>query len=143
MEGGSREKERERVGGGRRERGRREGERGKEREREHSQGLIATIGQSKSLCVFSFLISCVFPIIQTLAREYGHYLREKNRHDEAGLMFVRAEYWQMAHDAFVTALCWQQAMCMAAHLQFDDTHMANTARTLAGLCVLSTFFVNL
>ncbi|KAK7492537.1 hypothetical protein BaRGS_00016203 [Batillaria attramentaria] len=68
---------------------------------------------------------------KTLAREYGHYLREKNRHDEAGIAFMRAEYWQLAFDSFVTALSWRQAMCMAAQLNFDPAHMADAARKMA------------
>ena len=58
-------------------------------------------------------------------------------------MFLRAEYWQMAHDAFVAALSWRQAMCMASHLQFDDTHMADTARSLAGQRILWPFSFSL
>ena len=49
----------------------------------------------------------------------------------------------MAHDAFVAALNWRQAVCMASHLQFDDTHMADTARSLAGQCILWPFSFSL
>lgn len=97
------------------------------------KGIGRGRGIHRKFCLFS----------QTLALEYGHYLREKNRHEEAGLVFLRAEYWQMAHDAFVAALNWRQAVCMASHLQFDDTHMADTARSLAGQCILWPFSFSL
>lgn len=69
---------------------------------------------------------------QTLAQEYGCYLKEKNRHDEAGIVFARAELWQMAFDAFVAALDWRKAFCMAARLQLDAIQIAEMGRKLAG-----------
>ncbi|PVD20111.1 hypothetical protein C0Q70_20605 [Pomacea canaliculata] len=68
---------------------------------------------------------------KTLAQEYGCYLKEKNRHDEAGIVFARAELWQMAFDAFVAALDWRKAFCMAARLQLDATQIAEMGRKLA------------
>lgn len=68
---------------------------------------------------------------RTLAREYGHYLKEKNRHDEAGVAYMRAEHWQLAFDSFIAALNWRQAMCMAAKLQFDAHHLGDAARKMA------------
>ncbi|KAK7115940.1 elongator complex protein 1-like [Littorina saxatilis] len=68
---------------------------------------------------------------RTLATEYGHYLQEKNRQNEAGVMFSRAEEWQLAHDAFVASLNWRQAMCTATHLGFDQNTVADVARNMA------------
>ncbi|KAL8606732.1 hypothetical protein ACOMHN_018766 [Nucella lapillus] len=69
---------------------------------------------------------------KALAKEYGRYLMEKNRHDEAGIMFVRGEHWELAQDAFVKGLCWRHAMYTAVQRKQDAASIADLARALAG-----------
>ena len=83
-------------------------------------------------CVCVYVCVCVLVYSQTLAREYGLYLREKNRHDEAGVMFIRGQHWNEAQEAFVAALDWRQAMCMAAQQELGAAGMVELARSLAG-----------
>ncbi|XP_076443667.1 elongator complex protein 1-like isoform X2 [Babylonia areolata] len=71
------------------------------------------------------------PQFKTLAKEYGDYLREKNRHDEAGVMYLRGEHWQLAQDAFVAALDWRHALSMATQMKWEEGATADLARVLA------------
>ena len=63
---------------------------------------------------------------------YGEYLCDKNRHDEAGVMFTKAQDWQMALDAFVTCRNWRQAFCMTSLLGVTSDREMEIARKLAG-----------
>ncbi|KAH9491520.1 putative elongator complex protein 1, partial [Bulinus truncatus] len=69
---------------------------------------------------------------KSIAALYGDYLRTKNRHDEAGIMFVKAEEWELALDAFRAARNWRQVFCMAGHLNYCTNRLSDLAVKLAG-----------
>ncbi|XP_050400730.1 putative elongator complex protein 1 [Patella vulgata] len=66
-----------------------------------------------------------------VAINYGNYLLEKNRHDEAGVMFVKAEEWKSALDAFTVCKNWRQMFCMTARLGYTADKEAELGRKIA------------
>ncbi|KAK3610232.1 hypothetical protein CHS0354_022286 [Potamilus streckersoni] len=66
-----------------------------------------------------------------IALSYGNYLTERRSHEEAGIMYVKAEQWELALQAFKTCLQWQQMFFMTAKLGYTHDQEAELARTLA------------
>lgn len=67
---------------------------------------------------------------QQIARLYGEYLSEKNRHDEAGLMFIKAECWEQALASFILCKNWRQIFCMTARLKYSHDKEIDIAKKL-------------
>ncbi|XP_005092172.1 elongator complex protein 1 [Aplysia californica] len=67
-----------------------------------------------------------------IAALYGGYLRSKNRHDEAGIMYVKAEEWELALEAFIASHEWRQVFCMAAKLEYSANRLSELAVKVAG-----------
>ncbi|KAL5005367.1 hypothetical protein ScPMuIL_018823 [Solemya velum] len=59
------------------------------------------------------------------------YLTEKNRHNEAGVVYVKAESWQLALEAFQSCLCWRQIFCMTARLKYSTAQNIELAKKIA------------
>lgn len=78
---------------------------------------------------------------QNLATLYGNYLTTKNRHDEAGVMFVKGEVWELALEAFKLASNWRQVFCVAARLGYDGNKLSALAMKVAGALFLFFFFL--
>ncbi|XP_041368137.1 putative elongator complex protein 1 [Gigantopelta aegis] len=66
-----------------------------------------------------------------VCKVYGQYLCEKNRQDEAGVMFLKAGDWQMALDAFVSCHNWRQVFCVTSLLGYTPDKEIQIARKLA------------
>ncbi|XP_059175274.1 putative elongator complex protein 1 [Physella acuta] len=67
-----------------------------------------------------------------VATLYGHYLCTKKRHDEAGIMYLKAEEWELALDAFFLACNWQLMFCMASRLEYGHLRLVELAKKMAG-----------
>ncbi|ESP00729.1 hypothetical protein LOTGIDRAFT_112482, partial [Lottia gigantea] len=68
---------------------------------------------------------------KNIATNNGNYLLEKNRQDEAGVMFIKAEEWELALEAFITCKNWCQVFCMTALLGYTADREAEIGRKLA------------
>lgn len=55
----------------------------------------------------------------------------KKRHEEAGLVYVKAEEWELALNAFMLSCNWRQVFCMTAKLKFNKENEVDLARKLA------------
>ncbi|XP_006887046.1 PREDICTED: elongator complex protein 1 [Elephantulus edwardii] len=66
---------------------------------------------------------------------YGEHLLQGQLHEPAGLVFARSGAYDKALEAFQACGSWQQALCMAAHLNFTGDELASLGRTLAGKLV--------
>ena len=75
---------------------------------------------------------CIVLIFKTIAGLYGAYLRSKNRHDEAGVMYIKGEEWESALEAFEADHDWQQTFCMASRLEYSSNRTTELARRMAG-----------
>uniref|UniRef100_G3U3U6 Elongator complex protein 1 n=1 Tax=Loxodonta africana TaxID=9785 RepID=G3U3U6_LOXAF len=63
---------------------------------------------------------------------YGEHLMQEHLHEPAGLVFARCGAHEKALEAFLACGSWQQALCMAAQLNFTKGQLAGLGRTLAG-----------
>ena len=72
---------------------------------------------------------------------YGELLSSKRRHDEAAILYVKGENWEMALESFLLSHQWQQVFCMTARLGYSPVKEAEVARKLAGLCYLHTYLI--
>ncbi|KAM6169330.1 elongator complex protein 1 [Rhynchocyon petersi] len=63
---------------------------------------------------------------------YGEHLLQEQRLEPAGLVFARCGAYEKALEAFLACGNWQQALCMAAQLNFTQDKLAALGRTLAG-----------
>ncbi|KAM9206961.1 elongator complex protein 1 [Dugong dugon] len=66
---------------------------------------------------------------------YGEHLMQEHLHEPAGLVFARCGAHEKALEAFLACGSWQQALCMAAQLNFTKDQLAGLGRTLAGKLV--------
>lgn len=66
-----------------------------------------------------------------IAKLYGKYLIEKKKPEEAGLVYVKAEEWQLALDSFKSCSNWRQAFCMAAKLKYNRENEVDLGQKLA------------
>ncbi|XP_056022733.1 putative elongator complex protein 1 [Ostrea edulis] len=66
-----------------------------------------------------------------IAKLYGEHLIGKKRHEEAGLVYVKAEEWELALNAFMLSCNWRQVFCMTAKLKFNKENEVDLARKLA------------
>ncbi|XP_067666360.1 elongator complex protein 1-like [Haliotis asinina] len=66
-----------------------------------------------------------------LATLYGNYLCEKNRSDEAGVMYIKAEEWELALEAFTACNNWRQMFCLTVKLGYSSEKEAEIARQCA------------
>ncbi|XP_033730609.1 putative elongator complex protein 1, partial [Pecten maximus] len=77
----------------------------------------------------------LFPVssdeYKSIAKIYGDYLSDKRRHLDAGIMYIKAEEWEMALQDFQTCLQWRQVFCMTARLKYSSDTEAEIARKLA------------
>jgi hypothetical protein len=55
----------------------------------------------------------------------------RKKPEEAGLVYVKAEDWELALNAFVSCCNWRQAFCMTAKLKFNKENEVDLARKLA------------
>lgn len=69
--------------------------------------------------------------LQEIAKLYGKYLISKKKPEEAGLVYVKAEEWELALDAFKSCSNWRQAFCMAATLKYNRENQVDLAQKLA------------
>ncbi|GFR86599.1 elongator complex protein 1 [Elysia marginata] len=67
-----------------------------------------------------------------LAILYGDYLWTKNRHEEAGIEYIKAEEWHQALEAFRRACDWQQVFCMAYRQDYSKSQLYELAVKVAG-----------
>ncbi|CAL1531752.1 unnamed protein product [Lymnaea stagnalis] len=99
---------------------------------EHFKELVTLVSEhklhSKALSLFKPATSQ----FKHLATLYGNYLITKNRHDEAGIMFLKAEEWELALEAFRSARNWRQVFCMAARLDYSCNRISELAVKVAG-----------
>lgn len=56
---------------------------------------------------------------------------EKKKPEEGGLVYVKAEEWQLALDAFKSCSNWRQAFCMAAKLKYNRENEVDLGQKLA------------
>ncbi|XP_061166857.1 putative elongator complex protein 1 [Saccostrea echinata] len=68
---------------------------------------------------------------KAIAKLYGEHLIEKKKPEEAGLVYVKAEEWELALHAFKSCSNWRQAFCMAAKLKYNKENEVDLARKLA------------
>ncbi|KAJ8304476.1 hypothetical protein KUTeg_018059 [Tegillarca granosa] len=98
---------------------------------EHFPECISLVQEHK-LYTESLLL---FPVssqhYKDLSKLYGDYLVEKRRHDEAGIMYIKAEEWKLALDAFTDCCNWRQVFCMTAKLKYQTDTETDIARKLA------------
>nr|XP_022331417.1 putative elongator complex protein 1 [Crassostrea virginica]XP_022331418.1 putative elongator complex protein 1 [Crassostrea virginica] len=66
-----------------------------------------------------------------IAKLYGKHLISKKKLEEAGLVYVKAEEWELALDAFKSCSNWRQAFCMAATLKYNRENQVDLAQKLA------------
>ncbi|XP_019309815.2 elongator complex protein 1 isoform X1 [Panthera pardus] len=66
---------------------------------------------------------------------YGEYLTQEHLYEPAGLVFARCGAHEKALSAFLASGSWQQALCMAAQLNWTKDQLAGLSRTLAGKLV--------
>ncbi|XP_029775496.1 elongator complex protein 1 [Suricata suricatta] len=66
---------------------------------------------------------------------YGEHLTQEHLYEPAGLVFARCGAHEKALSAFVASGSWQQALCMAAQLNWTKDQLAGLSRTLAGKLV--------
>ncbi|XP_076997441.1 elongator complex protein 1 isoform X1 [Tamandua tetradactyla] len=66
---------------------------------------------------------------------YGEHLLQTHLDELAGLVFARCGAHERALEAFLMCGSWQQALCMAAQLNFTQDQLAGLGRTLAGKLV--------
>lgn len=62
------------------------------------------------------LFKCDSKEYKILSKAYGKYLTSKNKHKEAGIMYVKAGSLEEALDSFKNALEWKDAMVIAVKL---------------------------
>lgn len=77
----------------------------------------------------------LFPVtsveFKSIAKIYGDYLSDKRRHVDAGIMYIKAEEWEIALNEFKESLQWRQVFCMTARLKYSSDTEADVARKLA------------
>ncbi|XP_048252379.1 elongator complex protein 1-like isoform X2 [Haliotis rufescens] len=66
-----------------------------------------------------------------LATSYGNYLCVKNRSDEAGVMYIKSEEWELALEAFTACNNWRQMFCLTVKLGYSSEQEAEIARQCA------------
>ena len=71
---------------------------------------------------------------------YGDYLLTKNRHEEAGIEYIKAEEWVLALEAFRRANEWQQVFSMAHRLGYGKPQLSELAVRVAGKSQPFTLF---
>lgn len=64
---------------------------------------------------------------------FGDHLMEKKRYEEAGLVFMKAESWPSALQAFEKCLNWRQALCVAAILDYSAENRYDLSLRLASM----------
>ena len=69
---------------------------------------------------------------QEISIAYGEHLTQEHLYEPAGLVFARCGAHEKALSAFVASGSWQQALCMAAQLNWTKDQLAGLSRTLAG-----------
>ncbi|GFO49807.1 elongator complex protein 1, partial [Plakobranchus ocellatus] len=99
---------------------------------EHFEECISLVSEHKLYGQALLLYKPQSPQFKHLATIYGNYLLTKNRHDEAGIQFVRAEEWMMALEAFRRAYDWQQVFCMAHRLEYSSSQLFDLATKVSG-----------
>lgn len=76
------------------------------------------------------LYSPVSQHYKQIASLYGEYLSEKCKHEEAGIMFVKAESWEQALSCFKACKNWRQIFCMTARLKYSPDKEMDIAKKL-------------
>ncbi|XP_066469477.1 elongator complex protein 1 [Tiliqua scincoides] len=69
---------------------------------------------------------------KAVSNAYGDYLIQKHLPEQAGLIFFRCGVFDKALDAFLMSGSWQQALCAAAELGYEEDKLAGLARSIAG-----------
>ncbi|XP_075416395.1 elongator complex protein 1 [Tenrec ecaudatus] len=70
-----------------------------------------------------------------ISMAYGDHLLGEQLREPAGLVFARCGAYEKALEAFLACGSWQQALCMAAQLNFTKDQLAGLGRTLSGKLV--------
>ncbi|KAK7012026.1 elongator complex protein 1 [Biomphalaria glabrata] len=99
---------------------------------EHFQELLTLVSDHKLHAKALSLYKPGSAQFKSIAAMYGSYLRTKNRHDEAGIMFIKAEEWELALEAFQSARNWRQVFCMAGHLNYCSSTRSELAIKISG-----------
>ncbi|RUS86297.1 hypothetical protein EGW08_005941 [Elysia chlorotica] len=99
---------------------------------DHFQECVALVSEHKLHCQALLMYKPGSPHFKKMATVYGDYLLTKNRHEEAGIEFVKAEEWLMALEAFRRANDWQQVFCMAHRLDYGKPQLSELAVKVAG-----------
>ncbi|KAK3098402.1 hypothetical protein FSP39_019180 [Pinctada imbricata] len=99
---------------------------------EHFQECLTLVVDHKLYTDALDLFSPSSSQYKEVAKHYGDYLTERRKHEEAGIMYIGAEKWELAIDSFLASGNWQQVLCMAARLKYGKDNMANLSRKLAG-----------
>ncbi|XP_007950138.1 elongator complex protein 1 [Orycteropus afer afer] len=72
------------------------------------------------------------PQYKEISVAYGEHLLQRQHPEAAGLVLARCGAYERALEAFLAGGSWQQALCMAAQLNFTKDQLAGLGRTLAG-----------
>ncbi|XP_058806417.1 putative elongator complex protein 1 [Phymastichus coffea] len=65
------------------------------------------------------LFDCKSKQYKNVANAYGHHLNSKAKHKEAGIMFVKAQNFEGALEAFRLAVSWQDAIVTAVKMNLN------------------------
>lgn len=80
------------------------------------------LGQTLQICLY----------LQEVARSYGDLLSSKRQHEDAAIMYVKGESWDLALQSFMACNQWQQVFCMTAQLKYSADQESEIARKVAG-----------
>ena len=69
---------------------------------------------------------------QAVALSYGEYLQDKNRYQEAALMFEMCDQLERALEMYEKCGNWREAFCLTARLEYTPQNEMVLARKIAG-----------
>lgn len=65
--------------------------------------------------------------------EYGNYLVNSNRFDEAGLMFIKAEMYSEALEAFKKCGNWKQGIAIGFKMKYSEEELICLGNHFSGV----------
>ena len=77
-----------------------------------------------------YLLALIF--FQAVALSYGEYLQDKNRYQEAALMFEMCDQLERALEMYEKCGNWREAFCLTARLEYTPQNEMVLARKIAG-----------
>ena len=81
------------------------------------------------------LLNSTVMSLQEIARSFGDLLSSKRQHEDAAIMYVKGESWDLALNSYKACNHWQQVFCMTAQLNYTAEQESEIARDVAGKAI--------